>query len=158
MMGENFSIRSLILPLPASSSITKYVPEPSYASTSRSRTDLVSWSLSPSGEPLSRLSVSTNLEKVAAAVLAGIRGRPRTDPATHPLHIRAVTLADAGHAWHEQLGNGPVKRRSWQSHGMRNEVHIRLKCLSRLIQRVHFGMKPQNVQTAWRACSVKPDG
>ena len=33
-----------------------------------SRTDLVSWSLPPSGEPLSRLSVSTNLEKVAAAV------------------------------------------------------------------------------------------
>jgi hypothetical protein len=42
-----------------------------------SRTDLVSWSLPLSGEPLSRLSVSTNLEKVAAAVLAGISGRPR---------------------------------------------------------------------------------
>ena len=26
---------------------------------------------------------------------------------------------------------------------MRNEVHIRLKCLSRLIQRVHFGVKPE---------------
>jgi hypothetical protein len=26
---------------------------------------------------------------------------------------------------------------------MRNEVHIRLKCLSRLIQRVHLGMKPE---------------
>ena len=42
------------------------------------------------------------------------------------------------------------------AHEMRNEVHIRLKCLSRLIQRVHFGVKPQNVQTAWRSCSAKP--
>jgi hypothetical protein len=44
------------------------------------------------------------------------------------------------------------------AHGMRNEVPIRLKCLSRLIQRVHFGMNPHHVQTAWRACSAKPDG
>src|SRR5437879_2983308 len=56
----------------------------------------------------------------------------------------------------QEAGSLPPK---WASaHGMRNEVHIRLKCLSRLIQRVHLGMKPQNVQTAWRACSVKPDG
>ena len=44
------------------------------------------------------------------------------------------------------------------AYGMRNEVHIRLKCLSRLIGRVHFGMKPQNGQTAWRAWCAKPSG
>src|SRR5436853_4840131 len=44
------------------------------------------------------------------------------------------------------------------AHGMRNEVHFRLKCLSRLIGRIHFRMKPHNVQTAWRACSAKPSG
>ena len=44
------------------------------------------------------------------------------------------------------------------AHEMRNEVHIRLKCFSRLIQRVHFGVKPQHVQTAWRSCSAKPRG
>lgn len=105
--------------------------------------------LCPTSAGLMRSRLFSRLRRSLVEMVAFLRaGSPQK---RHHFNVREARLRTRLEYLHPKKPTDPNL-----SHETRNEAHIRLKCLSRLIQRVHFGVKPQNVQTAWRSCSAKP--